>query len=275
MLTLFDFLVLLLAGIGAGVLGGLLGIGGGLVFVFVLPVLLTKLGLPPDQIVAFTIANSLFATVFVSLSANIRQIRWGQIQLRPVIFTAVGSVFASVILLHSVVNKGRLSMPAFNLLLIVLCLVFIRKILFPKVVSSSGSEVLPEENNWVLIASGLTSGIVSALSGLGGGVILVPVLHTILKWHIKKASAVSLANVGISALFSTLFNLSYPAYSTQLPGQIGYILFPVSGLLGIGGFIGSYVGVGLSQKTPAVWVGRIFAALLALICLQKGLKLFE
>lgn len=269
--------MLFVAGIGAGILGGLLGIGGGLVFVFILPMLLEKQGIPTEHIVAFTIANSLFATVFVSLSANIRQIRWGQIQLRPVLFTAVGSILASIFLLYTIVNKGHLSMPVFNLFLIGLCLLFIKKILFPNAKSQPSviAESKFEHPSGVLLASGFASGMVSALSGLGGGVILVPILHTVLKWPIKKASAISLANVGISALFSTFFNMFSSAFPTHLPGQVGYILFPIAGLLGIGGFVGSYVGVGLSKKTPSVWVGRLFAALLAFVCIQKGIKLFE
>ncbi len=61
-------LYLLLGGLIGGFSAGLIGIGGGTIYIFIIPLALDAINFPPDLIAPFTIANSFFAMFFASLS---------------------------------------------------------------------------------------------------------------------------------------------------------------------------------------------------------------
>ena len=66
-----NYILLFLLGVIGGFLAGLIGIGGGVMYVLILPYLLVQMGFPEAEIVQFTIANSLVGTLFASFSANV------------------------------------------------------------------------------------------------------------------------------------------------------------------------------------------------------------
>ena len=71
---LFSFLILLLCGSIGGFLAGLLGVGGGMVFIPVIHEYLNSYSLTTDEIVKYTLGNSI-ALVFISgVSGTFRQI---------------------------------------------------------------------------------------------------------------------------------------------------------------------------------------------------------
>ena len=53
-----DFALILIGSVG-GLLAGIMGVGGGLIFIPVLTYLFSQQGLPTDEIVKFTLANSI------------------------------------------------------------------------------------------------------------------------------------------------------------------------------------------------------------------------
>lgn len=65
-----DQFLLSLAGLAGGFIAGLLGIGGGMVFIIVLPFALLERSVPESEMVPYTIAHSLFGIFFASLSGN-------------------------------------------------------------------------------------------------------------------------------------------------------------------------------------------------------------
>ena len=67
-------ILLILSGLIGGFLAGMLGVGGGIIYILILPSALSNAGVCDEQLVAYTIANSLFAIFIASFSANIRSI---------------------------------------------------------------------------------------------------------------------------------------------------------------------------------------------------------
>jgi uncharacterized membrane protein YfcA len=66
-----DYFFLCLIGLIGGFLAGLIGIGGGVLYILILPYLLIELNYPAAEIVQFTIANSLVGTMFAALSGTL------------------------------------------------------------------------------------------------------------------------------------------------------------------------------------------------------------
>jgi uncharacterized membrane protein YfcA len=71
----------------------LLGIGGGIIYIVVIPVALTGIGVPREEVVQFTIANSVFASFFSSFSANFILFKNKSFYLKEVlIMSSVGTL---------------------------------------------------------------------------------------------------------------------------------------------------------------------------------------
>jgi uncharacterized membrane protein YfcA len=98
---------------------------------------------------------------------------------------------------------------------------------------------------------GLVAGLFSALFGVGGGVLLVPLLLLVARFSERPAMATSLAAIGVTAL----------------AGVVGYSFTgrvePVdAALVGIPGALGAVVGTALQQRIPRRGLSLLFALLL-------------
>ena len=111
---MFYYLILLLTGLLGGFLAGLIGIGGGIIYVLVLPYILIDMGVPDAQVVQFTIANSIVGTMFAGLAGNIAHIKRGEFYGKPVLIAGlIGAIF-SVLALEFIVNTPWYQKEVFN-----------------------------------------------------------------------------------------------------------------------------------------------------------------
>lgn len=103
-----------------------------------------------------------------------------------------------------------------------------------------------------LLAIGLAAGVFSALFGVGGGIVAVPLLVLVAHLPQRRASATSLGAIGITALAGAV-----------VFGLRGEVDVTYAALVGIPGAIGALAGTALQQRltTRALTFG--FAALLA------------
>lgn len=103
---------------------------------------------------------------------------------------------------------------------------------------------------YVLI--GLVAGFFSALFGVGGGVVIVPLLVLIVRWQLRNATATSLAAIAVTATAGVL------VYVVQDEVRPLYAL-----LVGVPAAFGSFAGSTLQQRVPLRVLSYLFAALLA------------
>lgn len=105
-----------------------------------------------------------------------------------------------------------------------------------------------------LVLIGLVAGFFSALFGVGGGIVLVPLLILVARLSERPAMATSLAAIGLIALIGTI------SYALRGDVHLGYGL-----LLGLPAALGAVAGSSLQQRvtTPTLTFG--FAGLLTAI----------
>ncbi len=108
---------------------------------------------------------------------------------------------------------------------------------------------------------GLCAGFFSALFGVGGGIVIVPLLLLAVKWNMRIASATSLAAIGITA---TAGVVTYVVHGEVKP------LYAL--LLGVPAAVGSFGGSTLQQRLPVRTLSFLFAALLVAIAIDMLLK---
>ncbi len=254
-------------------MGGLLGIGGGIIYIIVIPPTLQRLGVPAGEMVQYTIANSIVASLFSALSANYYLIKNRNFYPAEVVMIGFFGVITSLLVLHGVVNTHWYSRGTFNVIIVLLLLYMLLKTL----VNAAKTLPLesPEPDGWGLRLglAGLASGAVSALSGLGGGVVIIPILNSVFKMDIKKANSISLGVIGITS-FSMM--LSSMLEVPRLPFDfynVGYVIFPVVLALSLGVVIACPFGVKAGSLLPSRMISYLFSFFLALVILRKIIEI--
>jgi uncharacterized membrane protein YfcA len=104
---------------------------------------------------------------------------------------------------------------------------------------------------------GLVAGFFSALFGVGGGVVIVPLLLLVAKWDLRNATATSLAAIGLTA---TAGVITYVIHGEVEP------LYAM--LLGVPAAAGSFGGSTLQQRLPVRTLSFLFAGLLVAIAIR-------
>ena len=271
--TMVYYFFLFISGLIGGFLGGLLGIGGGIIYIVVIPVALSGIGVPRDEIVQYTIANSVFASFFSSLSANVILIKNQVFYVREVLIMGCIGIVASLLLLQYVVNTSWYSKDTFNLVIVVLLLYMLLKTILNA--SNGKAEKTKEHSKFDLKLglAGLAGGAVSALSGLGGGVVIIPILHTIFNMDIRKANAISLGVIGVTSFMMTIFSMLENVKSPTVLYHTGYIIFPVALSLAAGVVIASPFGVKASKMISSQLLAYLFSFFLALVIIRKIIEL--
>ena len=209
--------------------------------------LMALFGMAPS----FMKPTALLLNLFVSLSAFILFYRGGHFKWKLFLPFALASIPMSfvggIIALDADVYKKLLGL----LLLIPVARMFF----FPNAVETE----LKKENVGLSIIIGGSIGFLSGLIGIGGGIILSPIL-LMMRWTNQKQTA------AISALFIFVNSLS------GLAGQLSNGLELQSGMM-------SYVAVAFCGGTIGGWLGagkfnqHILKYLLAIVLLVASLKL--
>jgi hypothetical protein len=109
-----------------------------------------------------------------------------------------------------------------------------------------------------LVLIGLAAGLFSALFGVGGGIVVVPLLLLLERWQQRPAMATSLAAIGIIALAGTI---SYAIRGEVKPGAAAIVGLPAA--------VGAIAGTALQQRLA----NRTLSLLFALLLLGIGVKL--
>lgn len=266
------FIFLFGAGLLGGFIAGLVGIGGGVIYVFILPIALRLSGVPDQEIAQYTIANSIFAILFASASANYMLIRLKNFYKKEVVIIGVLGILSSLLTLKYIVNTIWYSVEVFNIIVIfLLCYMLYATLLSARKVYVSPVSL----KRWKLGIIGLAGGSVAALSGLGGGIVIIPVLNTMMKIDIKKASSISSGVIMITALVMTVFNLFETPLYNSLPLSMGYIVFPIALSITAGVLLASPFGVSTARKVSSASISYIYATFLVIVILKKSAELLK
>jgi uncharacterized membrane protein YfcA len=116
-----------------------------------------------------------------------------------------------------------------------------------------------------VLLTGMTGGVASGLFGIGGGVIMVPILGLLLGFSQHRAQGTSLV-----ALIPPTGILAVLAYS-----RAGYVDWKTGLLLIPGVFLGGIAGGALARNIPAAGMRRIFATLIFLLGMYQVFSAFR
>jgi len=110
---------------------------------------------------------------------------------------------------------------------------------------------------FVLLAIGLAGGILSGMFGVGGGIILVPLLVTFAGLDQRAAAATSLLAILPSSIAGSITYLAH--------GEADLL---AAGVIAVGAVAGSLIGTRLLRKLPLGWLRWGFIALLVIVAIR-------
>jgi uncharacterized protein len=105
-----------------------------------------------------------------------------------------------------------------------------------------------------LVAIGLVAGFFGAIFGVGGGIVIVPLLALLLAFDQRRAAATSLAAILISSIAGSI---TYAFHGDVKPGA--------AALVGIPAMFGVLLGTSVQQRIPVQKLTYGFALLLAAV----------
>lgn len=105
-----------------------------------------------------------------------------------------------------------------------------------------------------LVAIGLAAGVFSALFGVGGGIVVVPLLVLLVRLPARVATATSLGAITITAAAGAVL------YGIEGKVDVGY-----AALIGVPATLGALLGTSLQQRVTTRALSYGFSALLAAI----------
>lgn len=109
-----------------------------------------------------------------------------------------------------------------------------------------------------LILIGLLAGVLSGILGVGGGVIMIPLMILLLGFNQHQAQGTSLAVLAVPVTFLAAYNYYGEGYVNWKYAAVIAMFFV------IGGYVGSRFAVTLDQKT----LRRIFGGILLIISIK-------
>ena len=260
------FLILLLLGILAGIVAGLFGLGGGILFTPILFIVFNDAGI--ENPVVLTIGTSLFCTFIAAAGSSIRQFRqknfyWAE-GLKVGLLGALGVTLGKWVITSGYYSQ-KVFVIFFSLLLIYVSYIFIRR----GRLNQQEEIINPGPVEWreSIITGGL-GGFVAALAGIGGGGVMVPMLNLYYKKAFKKAVSIS----SLAIVFISLSGWLQLAFSSAPGGMtsyyFGYVDFGAALPMAIGGLLGGFLGALLNLKIDRKYLQFAFA-LLAVVMAVK------
>lgn len=256
-------LVLLATGIVVGFACGLLGVGGGFIMVPVQIWVLTAAGIDPTIATRVAFGTSLAVVLPTALSGCHGHSCRGVVLWRPGIYMGFSGLFGAIL-------GGTIASHApADLLKTIFGLVVLAGALRMLLAGKIKPRTEPRSGLLQYIIWGFGVGIVSGLSGIGGGVILVPVMIMIMGFGILQAVGTSSVAIALNSVGGII---SYAVNGWGVPGlppySIGYINLLQFGLLAGASVITAQLGVRYAHRIPGELLRQIFTALMIIIGLD-------
>ncbi len=273
-MPILEIFLLPLLGLSVGIIAAMLGIGGGVFVVPALQLLPLNLAFSPQM----AAGTSLGMIVFKALSSTAGYARQKRIDYK------VGLLIATVTIPGALLGAALTEALSKELLIAIFAL-FLLYVASRMIFSYNFGINLPSriKNGWnrhlidsegqafnykakieIGLPLGFLAGVSSGLLGIGGGALMVPILHFALSFPMHLAVATS--------VFIMVFTSSSAVISHIYLGntQFGYVI-----LLSLGVVIGAQIGTKIAKNTSSKSLKRIFGVLLIIVSLNMFLKLLS
>jgi hypothetical protein len=266
---MLNVLIVMVAGMGAGSLGAMLGLGGG---IFLVPLLNLGLDLPIADAMAISLVTVIATSNFVSLSHAGR--KWANARLAMVLQVAAALGALGGLETLAFIDEGARA-QIFGGTALLVAGVMVARLDFRNVLHGPITDVgllggrVEDPDTGVDVAYRLkrlpfallvaaSAGIISSLTGVGGGILVVPALNSWCGVPMRVAAATSAVILGVTAL---------PAVVGYY--QLGYLRSPelaAAAVLGV--LAGSRAGFWITARVRVRSLKILMAVILGAVAVE-------
>ncbi len=239
---------LTLLGIIVGLLSGFFGIGGGTILV---PILLI-LGYDTKVAIGISVIQMVFSSVYGSYLNN----KKGTLDLTMVLVIGIGGFFGALLsgILTSYLDDFILELIFLSFAIFALLRIFFK---------TKEHKEQRQVSKIVLLMIGIPLGAISMTIGVGGSIVLVPILVGFLYVPLKQAIS--------AGLFFVIFSSVAGFISHTMIGHVDY----ESGIIiGLASLVGVYVGIHLKDKVDNVLQRKLLISFYLLVVLYLVQRIF-
>lgn len=259
---MIEIAALLAVGAAAGLLAGLLGIGGGLVIVPAVTWLLMAQGAGRDLAVPMAIATALGTMLLTSAASAWSHARRGNVDWQAVV--RLGPAVALGALIGGWVASSLPGLALARVFAVLITLIGLRMLVGA---GASTRAVSPGLRGWLY--AGPVIGSLSALIGIGGGSFNVPYLA----WNgytVYRAVGIAAACGWPIALAGSAGFLLLGEPTQDWPNSVGYWYLPGVIAIGVTGAATSPVGARLAARVGSAGLSRLFGLFLLLVAVRMA-----
>jgi len=262
-MTIVHIIILLSTGILTGFFSGLLGVGGGIIMTPAQDIVYAAMGVPEDITIKLAFGTTLLVILPTAISGTWRHHRKGVVRWRMAIIMGICTsitAFGAATLATRLPGAGL--KVAFGILILATGIRMLT-IQLPE------SEQEPKDNPWLWVAWAIPIGFITGITGLGGGILAIPVLVLALRFKMHSAVATSLAIMIFSSAGGVIGYIINGLGIPDLPAySIGYVHLPSWFLLAVTSIGMAQVGAITAHRLPAKKIEYIFIALVFLMGLR-------
>jgi uncharacterized membrane protein YfcA len=261
-------LVLLLTGLVVGFTSGLLGVGGGFIMVPIQLWVLTSMGVDPDIAVRTSFGTSLAVILPTATSGCYGHNCTGTVFWRTGIALGISGVAGAFV--GGFIAAHAPAGPLKVIFGLVVLAGAIRLLLADKIRSrSKGSEGKPKRGDLYYLILGFPIGLISGVSGIGGGVIIIPIMVVAMGFNMYQAvgtSSVAIAFNSIGGVIS--YALNGMGVAGLPPYSVGYIDLLQLALLAGASVPMAQLGVRVCHRVPDATLRKAFVLLMFYVGLK-------
>ncbi len=239
---------LLSLGIGVGVLSGFFGIGGGTILV---PLLL-MLGYDTKEAIGISVLQMVFSSVYGSYLNN----KKGTLDVAMVLIIGVGGFIGALL-------SGLIASSFSDAVLEMIFLSFATFALLRLFFKTKEHRDQREVSKLTLLMIGVPLGALSMTIGVGGSIILVPILVGFLHVPLKKAIS--------AGLFFVIFS-SVAGFISH--ARLGHIDYESGAIIGLASLVGVYIGIHLKDRVDTILQRRLLVGFYLIVVLYLLQRIF-
>lgn len=261
-------LVTMVAGVLAGTLGSVLGLGGG---VFLVPVLDKVVGLSFLTAATVSLCSVIGTSTSVSILAAHKQLLNLRLGVTLLVASVLGASLAARALAYGFITTGTAE-RVFGATALLIAGVMLSRLDRRNVIADPavdvgvlGGRFHEDESGGVVsyrlrrlpiaLASAAVAGVVSTISGVGGGILIVPALNSWCGVPLRAAAATSAFMIGVTAVPGVVGHYRL--------GHLTNLELVAAAVLGV--LAGTRGGMWLSGRVPVRWLKILMATILGIV----------
>lgn len=270
--------MLVAAGAAGGLVAGIVGVGGGIIFAPVLFYYFQMIGLAPDLLTPTTVGTSLLCTTTASIAATWRHHANGSVDWNIAVKVGFASAAALFVVVRFVTTQPWYDKQLFQLAFGTLLLIVALKMAFFAKTSTEAAtsrhaaaetDYDSAEQNYgqgLLIAIGSAAGSIAAAVGVGGGIVMVPAFHQLLGLPMKRSIGTS---SGAIILISMVGVVIYVIAGWGTGGSnSGYVSFVHGLILALPAAVTAGMGANIAHRANRTMLRRGFAIFAAAVAIR-------